>query len=312
MLRSLSLVALALLVLSPRPALAQPGYGSETGLTGNGSVPIERQAELLRMEVQLLATASSMKDALAVLKKRQDSATAQVVALGADKDSIAFEPAQIHIEQGNRAQQMQILMRQRMQGGGGRKKPTTPPAEPVRVACTFRVDWKLKAGDHDQLLTTSYELQQKLKSLDLAGASDATKLSAEEQELLEEAESEMGMYGEMDQEKPGQPQFYFLAKISDAEYEAALAKAVELAHTRAQRLAKAAGRELGELRSLYAGSSSVDGEDYEMYQMMGRGAYRGLQALQQKVESEDELLAIGLAPGKVDYTVNVTAAYDFK
>jgi uncharacterized protein YggE len=310
MLRSLCLAIAAGIVAAPS-AYAQYGV-ADGALSGTGTVVIERTPELMRMQVQLLASAPNMKDALAALKKRQDSATAQAVALGAVKDSVKVEPAALVEGTNDRNRQIQMMMRQRMQAGGARRKPAAKTTEPVRLSTTFTAEWPLKAKSHDEMLAEVHDVQQKLRALDLAGAKEATALSAEEQELAEEAEAEVGMYGGDMNEDPNKPRFVFLATVADADYEKALAEAFKKATAQADRLARAAGRQLGELRSVSAYDQGQSYDDGEMYNRMGSSAYNMLQRLRQKQGNSDELTAAGITPGAVKLNVTLVASYKLR
>ncbi|HLQ46135.1 MAG TPA: SIMPL domain-containing protein, partial [Planctomycetaceae bacterium] len=236
----------------------------------------------------------------------------QVIALGADKASVKVQPAQIVKATNDRQQQIQMMMRQRMQQGGRKKEPAKK-AEPIQVAATFTAEWKLSAKSHDELLTTTHQVQQKLKALDLAGTKDAKKLSPEEQEALEEAQSEFGGYEDPNAEQPGQPTFLFVAEIPSAELDKAHAEAFQKATAQAERLAKATGRQLGELQAV----SSVEQADNDDALMSGgygyqNADYRMLQLLQRQRQTSDAPVAMGIAPGKVKHTVTLTASYSLK
>ncbi len=308
MLRLTSLFLAASAFTAVTPVHAQ--YSINDGaLSGTGQVTIERQPEIMRMSVQLLSTAPSMKDALAALKTRQESATAQAVALGAAKDSIKVEPATLVEAANDRNLQMQRMMMQRMQGGGTRRKTPPKVTEPVRLSTNFTADWPLKAKSHEELLAAVHGIQQKLRALDLAGAKEATKLSPEEQELAEEAEAEMAMFGNDSGEEPGKPQFVFLATIADADYEKALAEAFQKATAQAERLARVTSRKLGPLESVSVVDQMQSDDGSEIYNRFGASAYSTLQRLRQRKEDADVVTAVGIAPGFVKLNVTLTAAF---
>src|SRR5262245_61103528 len=83
---------LSALLLAP-PALAQVPASpvAAPGITGSGTVVIERDPEIMRLQVSLLATGKTMKDALAALRLRRDSTKQTVTTLGADVASIRTE-----------------------------------------------------------------------------------------------------------------------------------------------------------------------------------------------------------------------------
>ena len=84
---------------------------------------------------------------------------------------------------------------------------------------------------------------------------------------------------------------------------------------RPARLAKAAGAELGSLKTLTAHSSSAGG--YNEYGNYNQYAYRALQMARRaqgndEDGSDDETEAMGVEPGPVKITVTVMAAFDLK
>jgi uncharacterized protein YggE len=116
-----------------------------------------------------------------------------------------------------------------------------------------------------------------------------------------------------DEQKPGQPAFLFVSRISEAERDKALAEAFEKAKQQATRLAKAAGAQLGALKSL-AGNAAMGGGDYDVYQY-GRDnspSHQMMQAMRNRQSSgeEETVEAIGAEPGPVSINVSVTAAFD--
>jgi len=212
---------------------------------------------------------------------------------------------------------MEMMMAQRMRGGrrpAAKKEEVKPP---VSVSTTLSAHWPLKAVSGEQLLIAATALQDKIKAADLAGMKEQSKLSPEEQELADELAAEQtGMYSGDETPKPGEPLFMFVASISADERDKLLAEGFKKAKDHAGRLAKAAGAELGLLRTL--GDNELDASDealmndpfagsnsnYRMMQMM-RASRGGL--------SPEELSeAVGSQPGKVIYRVMVTASFDLK
>ncbi|HLJ12719.1 MAG TPA: SIMPL domain-containing protein [Planctomycetaceae bacterium] len=315
--RALLLVVISLSAAAQRAAaqIPEPGAVSATGV-----VSISRQPEKMRLQIALQGKGVTLKDALSIVRTRAESARKQLTALGAEKGSIKVENSKVSQKDANQNNmRMQMMMIQRMQQGGN-AKPKNDVPELVIASALLTAEWKLDSKHGDEQLIAVNILQEKIKEADLGGAKDTETLSPEEKELLEESEDEANMYanlGNTGEAKPGEPVFLFVGRISDAERDKALAEAFTKAKTNAARLAKAAGAQLGNLKSLTSNSASGDWSSYNRYGMNNSAAYQVLQAARQ-TQSEDgddnetnnEALGIDLDAIKINVTV--TAAFDLQ
>lgn len=156
------------------------------------------------------------------------------------------------------------MARMRSRGNKAAKPPNAPP---VTVTVLLTAEWSLDAETPEQMLVMAQTLQEKIKSVDLAGSKEAEKLSPEEEELAEEAAQMMESSGE--QRMPaGQPYFMFIAKLSQADREKLLGEAFAKAKAQAADLAKAADVELGPLMGLSGqcgGQRNFGEEEYNPY-----------------------------------------------
>lgn len=296
--------------------LGEPSSGGPPSVSGSGAATIERQAETLRMNVELLSKGKDLKDALAKLAERRKAAEEQLKKLGADAKSIKFGEPQISAAQNN--PQIQMMMQQRMmmrqQQRGGRRAAAKPAvAPPVTVTLPLVAGWAIKADSPEQLLLASHALEEKIKAADLAGRTAAEELSPEEAELAEEAEEDESMTYMNGQEapKPGEPRFVYVSQISAADRDKAYAEAFERAKASADRLAKAASAELGALQHLSGGGASdadSDGfDEWSGYQ------YQMIRRMQRTTSTADgELEAIGPRPGVLKFQVHVMASFALK
>jgi hypothetical protein len=269
----------------------------------------------MRLQVELLAKGSNLKEALALLKDRIEAARLQVGILGAIKKSVKFGDPKLSSAKTDQQKQMEQMLSQRLRQRGKRGGKPSKAASPVTVSAELTAEWKLTAKTVEELLLVSHELQEKIKAADLAGRKQAEKLSPEEQELLEEAASNFGGYGSSNEAKPGEPSFLFVSGISGDDREKSLAAAFQKAKLKAARLAKAAGSKLGELKSLFAQNTPVaDMNDYSMYGGYNSPSYRAIQRAMTAAQlgTEDESEAIGALPGTVTYRTTVTASFDLK
>jgi uncharacterized protein YggE len=295
------------------PTAAQEFAGSS--VHGAGNVVIKRLPDTMRVQVAIIGKGTNLKEAVAALKTRVDAARKQVEALGADKDSITVDAARVFEQQNDQRRQMEMMMAQRMRGGGKKnaKNKTSPP---VMLSSQLTASWKLDAKDAEDLLLKSHPLQEKIKSADLGGSKEAENLTPEQEELLEEAETQgYSPYDDGSQQKPGEPMFYFVSRISEDERDQALADAFQKAKTDAARLAKSAGAKLGRLRSVQDTNYGVgmDEDYYDGSYNYNSRAYRAMQFVRnQQSRGDEKLEAIGAEPGQVKFAVNVTAAFDLE
>ncbi|HUE72545.1 MAG TPA: SIMPL domain-containing protein [Pirellulaceae bacterium] len=306
-----SFLALAAALVAGVPSVSAQfgGLGGPGTITGTGVSQIERLPEVMRMRVVVTAKGSTLEEALAALKDKTEAANSQLSTLGAEKESVKLDPPQIAAESSDRRRQVEMMMAQRLRGGKrSAKKEETK--QPVAVSTTLTAEWPLQSKTGEELLVAATALQDKIKAADLAGAKEASQLTPEEQEALEEMESQgYNPYGDQEA-KPGEPIFLFVAAIAEADREKADAEAFQKARQHAARLAKAAGAGLGKLQSLAgAGQAGVDESEYAN-PYANVAAYRMLQAMQAGGQPDSESEAIGTTPAKVTYRVTMTAGFE--
>jgi uncharacterized protein YggE len=292
------------------------GGGQSGNVSGTGAVKIEKQPTVMRMKIDLIAKAGSIKEALKSLEDRKNTARKQLEELGADTESIKFGAASVSSEQSEQQQQMLMMMEMINERRGRSARETdSKTAVPITVTCSLTADWKLTAQTPGKLLEFVHPLQQEIRNADISGAKDATALTPEQQELIEEMGSEFrsNRYSSSSEPQPGTPMFAFAAPISEDEQDQALAEAFQKAKANAFRLSKAAGMSLGKLVSVSSNESR--GSGFDEYSDYYGGGYYGsrmgrMQALLEADDSSRE--AIGVEPGIVQATVTVTAQFEFQ
>ncbi|MEX0700574.1 MAG: SIMPL domain-containing protein [Planctomycetales bacterium] len=307
---TIALAMLFLLVADARPAAAQlgglyDGLGAASGtIAATGTVTLERQPEVMRLQVDVMGKGSNPEAALAALDDRIAAARVQLAAFGADKDSIQVDEPRITESKTDRQKQMETMLAQRLRQSG-RKKPAA--SEQVAVVATLTAEWKLQAKSSRELLLAVQPLQKKVVDADLAGVGEE-KLSAEEQELMEEFGGYGGYGG--DEEKPGTPVFLFAAPVPQADLNKATAEAFGKARAEAERLAAAAGAKLGPLAGISSHASPDTDYDGSLYGGYGSGLYRTMQRIESRnVSGDGPPEAVGALPQKIEYRVAVTAAF---
>jgi uncharacterized protein YggE len=294
--------------------------GSESGagqapqggtVNGTGSVELKRSPDTLRIQVEVLAKGKDLKEALAKLKERREAALAQLTALGVAATAVEFGEPAITSEKTDRQLQMERMVKQRMRGAPGKDKGKAKETPPVVVSTSLKAELPLKAATTEELLVSFQALQDKIKAADLGGLKELAKMSPQEEEIAEENQAMMmGMGGE-EEVKRGEPMFFFVCKISDADRDKALADAFQKAKKEAGRLAQAAGAGLGALHHLDHQSQPSGGvEDYgfdpsqRYYRMRAMGL--------PQTNPDSGLEATGMQPGKVSVRIAVTATFTLK
>jgi uncharacterized protein YggE len=313
MIRTLVVV---LLCTTAKPAFSQflgggglPGAEAGT-VTGNGKVVIEKTPAVMRIQVDLLSKAGSLKEALAGLKDRIEASRAQLAAFGVDQTSVKLGQPKLSAGKSDRQQQMERLLAERMRSlNRGRTETREAASSPVTVSVQLTAEWKLKAKTIEELLLVTQPLQKKVKDADVGGLKAASQLSPEQQEIMEEM-GEMARYGDDGESKPGEPVFSYATSISKEEEDKALEEAFQKARTQAARLAKAAGHELGKLSSISSAAGSAGQENEYGYGGAYYAAARRLQAAENSGDGQAE--AVSVLPGMVKYEVTVAAGFELK
>ncbi len=301
-------MAVLLAGIGPRVATAQERPAGT--VTGVGTSEIKRPAEYLRVQVDVLAKAKTLKEALGKLRERKQAAQRQLETMGAVAGSIEFGEPAVVPEKSDQDQRMQMMMM--MAQNGGRKPPQKPKeAPPIVVACPLRAEIRLQAPNAEELLLLAQSLEEKVKAADLGGTKLMKQASAQDEEMAQE------QMEDPNQPKRGEPIILYVSKVSEDAEAKALAEAFLRAKRHAGQLAAAAGSLLGPLHTVSdtTGMSGPDVEDnwmmqspyhYPMMQQMWARARAGMSTDKQQTE------AVGLAPTKVVYRVSLSASFELR
>jgi len=311
--RNLAAAVLAMVCLSTSNA-ATAQYYTQGTVGGNGVVRLSRTADRLRMQVDVLSRAGDIREALDGLKIRSADARTKLVELGASEESLQFGEPTVVTEDNGQRQQIEQMIAQSLRNSGRGKKPQAI-ARPVTVSARLTAEWLLDSADTAEQLVKSHELQQAIRDADVSGSKEATQLTPEEQEVLEESQETFRSYNSYGEEsKPGEPVFYFVASISEEDYQKALTDGFQKAKTDATRLATATGSKLGKLESLSVTSAGTpaysnfgSSQDYRVYQMLQR--FGGGEEGESPEKSSDRREAVGVQPGVVTYNLTVSAGF---
>jgi uncharacterized protein YggE len=303
--RYLLLPTLLFLITSPAAAQQQDGQ-----VTGVGSTEIKRPAEVLRVQVELVVKGKDLKEALTKLKERKEAAKAQLAGLGMAQDAVVFGETAIAAGQTDQQRQMEMMVMQRR--GGKKPDAKNKQPDPVYVGCSLKADLPIKAGSGEEQLLACHALQEKIKAADLGATKETEKLSPKDEELAEEMQEMARMMHQQHGEAArGEPTFLYVSKIPAAERDKALREAFRKASDHATRLAKAAGAELGALRSLSSHTQMDTAEMHEMNPYAVRAAARYMRGM--SGESSDEIEeAVGISPTSVSVKIGVNASFSIK
>jgi uncharacterized protein YggE len=304
-----ALITLALcagaLCVSPSLAQLAPGEAGGAGIVGTGSVTIDREPNLCRLQLLISTDGKDVKEALGKLKEQEAAIKEKLQKLGASDGSVSFSDPQT--QDANQRQQMDRMIQARM--GRSAAKPNKNQPAVVTVSTTLKAEWALSAKGGDELLIESQELQGRIKSADLAGGKTDKAATAEQEEAAEEAQAFNTGDGQVN---PHDPIFVYVSKISDEDREKARAGAFKKAHDDAERLARAAGAQLGQI--LLLGSNAAPTTVNDRYSEMYYGAFQQQQAMMGRMgsEADDTAEAVGTQPGKVGYRMTVYASFAIK
>lgn len=289
---------------------AAAAQSADPTLSATGSAAIEKMPEIMRMKIDIPASGPDIEQALAKLKQKRESAVKKLKDMGAAEDAIKVEPPNVTPDPTEAMKRQMMMMRGQMEEEEQEEEKDAKPAK-VSVTLALKVEWPLKSDDPEAMLIAVHGLQQKIRGADLAGLKEE-KLTEEELEEQAEMQERMPRYSSDEEPTPGEPGFLFVWKVSDADHAKLLADAFAAAKADAEKLAAAAGVQLGSLASL-SGQGMGGGEEYgyaygytQAYYQMMRSA-RGMMSAD---EAEKE--AMGVLPQKISKRVNVRAAYKIK
>jgi len=279
-----------------------PGEAGMSGVVGTGSVTLEREPNVMRLQLMVEAEGKDVKEALAKLKEKEAADREQLQKLGAARESVKFSDAQP--EEINSQQQMQRMIQMRM---GNAPKPAKNQPVVVTLSTTLKAEWPLTGKDGDELLVEAQDLEDKIKAADLPVKKAGKPLTPEQEEVAEENQ---GMNNNNDgQPNPRDPAFTFVCKISDEDRAAARAEAYKKARDDAQRLAKAANVELGSIRFIGGSAAPAPaGDRMDTYAAaFQQQAMFNVMTQQQGADEVQE--AVGPQPGKVGYRITVNVSF---
>jgi hypothetical protein len=268
-----------------------------------------------------------LADALSILKAQRATAEKQLENLGAIKGSAKFGEPKLEEAFNHSQRQMQMMLQMQHHPG---KNPADDEIKsgPVKVSQSLTVEWSLKSADTANRLLEASTLQEAIKASNLSGLKEAEEQTPEEAELAEEMQNNgiaahgfppgqiqfavpdedysVGV-GLPNVHRVGDPVFSYVAFIPDADRDKAMANAFQAAKAEASKLCKAAGIQLGALRTLRtAGSPTLSPDDQTIQHVYAVNGHVTSQLMNATSETSE---AIGVTPGILKYRVGIVASF---
>jgi uncharacterized protein YggE len=298
-------------------ALSSVCYGQLEGgagvVQGRGNHVVKRMPDTVRVFLQVSAKGKTLEEALANLKTRTDGIREQTAKLGGKADTVKFSPP----DKTDSTQQQQVLEQLRRQMGGENVPKGLAGPTGITVNSMFSADWPIAADDPHKLLIEADKLQKKIADTDLAGIkADEKRQTPEEREMAEEMETMMQSQfgGNANIPKPGTPTLTYVAKLSDADRDGAMAEGFKKARADAERLAKAAGIGLGKLAHVSSMANHSQGNGAAMAmayrQMYSPYAQMASYPTGDGNASSDENESSSATPAEVEFRFVVSVGYD--
>ncbi|MGD9646312.1 MAG: SIMPL domain-containing protein [Pirellulales bacterium] len=304
---------LSVAVMSVLPLSAQFVVADDSPtVVAQGTSVVERQPEVLRMQMEIYAKAPDLKTALSQLAKRRSDAEKLLVELGASDSSLKFGTPHVSAQAVQRQRQMRMMLAQRLRTPGARSRSDAAPAEPVTLALQLTAEWPIGSTAPDDLLVKTHDLQERIVAADIAGKKELEQPTEEEEELAAEMQ---GMYVDPSEQQAGEAVFVYVAKIPQDVRREAIAKAFDKAKATAADLAQAAGAAIGDLRELrcveqvgptVGGLSGMGGMYYDSM------AYRLAQQAAGMFNMAEQTEAVGAEPDGVRYGITIDAKFGLK
>jgi uncharacterized protein YggE len=276
-------------VLAGMFAGAAPAKADDPTVSSAGSAEVKVRATSLRVRGEVTATGKDLGAALEALAKRKAAVSQGLEALKPASGTLTIGDAVVGsalAEDGSgESAYAQMMM--------GRRQPKQPTTD-VSVSALVKLSLDLPAGEPDAVLVGAKQLEDKVKAVLKSDAAPAA-LTPEQKEQMEEMQAMMQAGGPSAEGIT----FQYVAPVGDDALRNATAEAITKARADAERLARAAGLELGPMKRL---ASSAESEMMSYMQRMSR------MQMGKSMEA-DKNEAVGSAPGKLTLEVTVSTTY---
>jgi uncharacterized protein YggE len=305
---ALASCAVGLMIAGAAQAQMEAPEGMNGAVTGTGTSTLKVAADLVRVQLAIEAQGKDLKEALAKLKTMETADNEKLAGVGVAAGAIQWSEATPGVVS-DQQQKMIQMARMRHQGVNAAAEPVAP----VKVTAMLKADVTLGGKNNEEILTAVETLRDKIKKLSLGATAGPSTMPADA-EAQEEAEEETGERNNGEAVPPGTAMFIYVHKITEADHDKAAGEAFANAKKEAVRLAKAAGVEIGAIKSL-SGRTGPAVDPDEMYNGYNGGGeqryiYMMMQQQYRSGAQVDETYAP--RPGDLAFQVSVSAAFTIR
>lgn len=283
------------------------GQASDATVKGSGTATLSRPADHLLLEVQVRSKGKDVKEALA--KLQQDEASIKQKLTEFPDGEVRFEPP--HADSDDSPQKAYArMMAAAMNQANGRRKAGP---QGVTLLASLKASWPIKGEGADAVVQAAYELQEKLRAAapwKPAAPAKGDPAAAEEQEEAEESAGSANNPFAAAVPKPGQPVFSFAVTFTPQERAKASADAFGRAREQAAALASAAGKVLGDVRTIEREAGAAPSSDSATAMAEYIATLQGM--AQNAKPSAAPGVTVGNEPGAVAEQVTVTATFSIR
>lgn len=277
-------------------------YGPPT-LTVHEQATVRSQPSELMMVAEVTAAGQTLQLALELLQRKRKAVADWMARLGAREVRFGTPrfPDQVVPAATQMAERIQRRVRQQLSP----HRSAEPPQESGRnVVVCFAATWSIAGMSADEVLILADRVR--LEASEAENRQDA-KSSAAEGRWSEQSIPDFGaMMAAMSRPSEGnEPHFLFLSQISEDCYRSTLSEAFRRAEREAQLLARAAGKELGEVTSIH----SVRRDDTSVDQMNQMHRLQHAPALFEFPLHTARLQQVSESPKAADFTFTVGVTY---
>jgi hypothetical protein len=275
-------------------------------LTVHEKATIQQQPSELMMVAEVTASGQTLELALKLLQKKRDAVSAWMDRLGAKE--VRFGAARFPDQVVPDATRMIERVQQRVRRQMSMSLPAEPATEPGRnVGVCFAATWSIEGMTSDEVLILADRIQ--LEATDADDKADADPQAAEERWTEDPIGNIQSVLTDLWQPIEGnEPYFLFMSQLTEEHYLATLTEAFRKAEQEARLLARAVGKELGELSSVHSATQDWNAQDHvRQYQRV-----QHTPILAEVPVQTGRFQQVSESPKAAEFTVSIHVTYTLK
>jgi len=144
----------------------------EGTVTESGTAILEKQPDLLRMQIKIFAQDRTLRRALERLKLRLKKVQEEIAKVETKTSLIQVGEAEIASSKTDQQRQMERMIAQQLKQRGEDAKGEKKLKRPIQVAATVTVEWPLKAKSIEELLVESHLLKEQIEKIEFNNADE--------------------------------------------------------------------------------------------------------------------------------------------